>query len=66
MPVRVTGLAAGNNVIERIKGETARAIEPLELHPWVEQAKGAGKGNSLTATIRAVSTAIMALNSSIV
>jgi hypothetical protein len=62
-PVRVTGSAASAKVIERISRETSRAIEPLELHPWVSAEKGANKGKSPTATIRAVSTAILALNS---
>lgn len=61
-PVKVTGSAASAKVIERISRETACAIEPLELHPWVSAEKGASKGKSPTATIRAVSTAIMALN----
>jgi len=61
-PVKVTGPAASAKVIERISRETSRAIAPLELHPWVSAEKGANKGKSPTATIRAVSTAIMALN----
>ncbi|MGC8774960.1 MAG: hypothetical protein ACP5R6_06840 [Chlorobaculum sp.] len=60
-PVKVTGPAANAKVIERISRETTRAIEPLELHPWVSADKGANKAKSPTATLRAVSTAIMAL-----
>jgi len=61
-PVNVTGSAANATVIERISRETSCAIAPLELYPWVSAERGAGKGKSPTATIRAVSTAIMALN----
>lgn len=60
-PVKVTGPAASAKVIERISRETSRAIAPLELHPWVTAEKGANKAKSPTATLRAVSTAIMAL-----
>ncbi|TNJ38488.1 hypothetical protein FGF66_08520 [Chlorobaculum thiosulfatiphilum] len=61
-PVKVTGPAASAKVMERISRETSRAIAPLELHPWVSAEKGANKAKSPTATIRAVSAAIMALN----
>jgi hypothetical protein len=61
-PVKVTGPAASTKVIERISRETSRAIEPLELHPWVSAEKGANKAKSPTATLRAVSAAILALN----
>ncbi len=61
-PVKVTGPAASGKVLERISRETSRTIEPLELRPWVSEEKGANKGKSPTATIRAVSSAIMALN----
>jgi hypothetical protein len=64
-PVKVTGPAASVKVLERISRETARPLEPLELHPWVSADKGAGKAKSATAAIRAVSAAIMALNSGI-
>ena len=60
--VKVTGPAASTKVIERISRENSHAIEPLELHPWVSEEKGANKSKSPTATIRAVSAAIMALN----
>ncbi|RXK89454.1 hypothetical protein EST62_00240 [Chlorobaculum sp. 24CR] len=61
-PVKVTGPAASAKVLERISHETARPLEPLELHPWVSAERGANKAKSPTATMRAVSTAIMALN----
>lgn len=61
-PVKVTGPAASAKIIERISRETSQAITPLELHPWVLAEKGANKAKSPTATLRAVSAAIMALN----
>jgi hypothetical protein len=62
LPVKVTGPAASGKLLERISRETNHSLEPLELHPWVSADKGAGKAKSPTAAIRAVSTAIMALN----
>ena len=61
-PLKVTGPMASAKVLERISRETARSLEPLELHPWVSADKGAGKAKSPTSAIRAVSTAILALN----
>ncbi|HHE32102.1 MAG TPA: hypothetical protein ENL07_05600 [Chlorobaculum parvum] len=63
-PVMVTGSAASPKTIERIGRETPRTLEPLEIHKWVSAEKGAVKSKSPTATIRAASTAIMALNNS--
>ncbi|NTU53093.1 MAG: hypothetical protein HGA97_05195 [Chlorobiaceae bacterium] len=61
-PVMVTGSEAAPNTLERISRATSFELKPLELQPWVSEAKGSGRGKSMTATIRAVSTAIMALN----
>jgi hypothetical protein len=45
-PVKVTGPAASAKVLERISRETARPLEPLELHPWVSTDKGVGHPRS--------------------
>lgn len=60
--VKVTGSAASPKALERLTRETPHTLEALEPHPWVSAEKGANKGKSPTATMRAVSTAIMALN----
>ncbi|MBN1928205.1 MAG: hypothetical protein JW764_01480 [Chlorobiaceae bacterium] len=60
--VRVTGPEASPKTLERLSRATSRKLEALELHPWVSAEKGAVKSKSPTATLRAVSTAIMALN----
>lgn len=61
-PTWVTGSEATQKTLERLSRESSRALEPLELHPWASAEKGAGKGKSPTATMRAISAAIMALN----
>ena len=61
-PTWVTGSEAKQKSLERLSRESSRALEPLELHPWASEERGAGKAKSPTATMRAVSTAIMALN----
>ena len=60
--VLVTGSEVNPKTIERISRETSHSLEPLELSRWVSAEKRANKSKSPTATIRAVSTAIMALN----
>lgn len=63
--VLVTGSEVNPKTIERISRETSHSLEPLELSRWVSAEKRANKSKSPTATIRAVSTAIMALNDGI-
>jgi hypothetical protein len=61
--VLVTGSAAGTRTLERISRESACTLQPFELPAWVSEARGCGKSRSMTATIRAASSAIMMLNS---
>ncbi|HHE08255.1 MAG TPA: hypothetical protein ENL01_05255, partial [Chlorobaculum parvum] len=61
-PTWVTGSETTKKHLERLSRESPHALEPLELRPWASAERGAGKAKSPTATMRAVSTAIMALN----
>jgi hypothetical protein len=59
--VRVTGSAAGSVALERIADQSACALEPLGI-PDSVTLSGVAKGySSSTASVRAVSTALMAL-----
>lgn len=60
--IMVTGSAANERIMERIGRETGSKLRSLALPSWVSEAKGAGKGSSKTAMIRAIGTAITALN----
>ncbi len=62
LPVMVTGNAADASVVRRIGRETSRNLQPLGMPSRVSSTKDAGKGKSMTAVVRAVSTALMALS----
>lgn len=62
-PVRVTGSAASAKTLDRIRKESSCILQPLELQPWIRETKGSGKNRSMSATMRAASAAIKAINS---